>query len=280
MSAFDDLERQLLASVGRRHAFQPAHPSREMATRIGAAITTTLRRRSKRLAMVGVAALAVAVAGLVLGITGGGPPNAFAGWSATPTPPVSGQLQAAESACGSYPRLGLGSLTPTVADTRGPFSLLLYSGVPNSTIGSTILCITGLPGRPSGGGSVSGVGAPQAVPVASGVLKPEGDSVSYAAGQAQYHVLVGQVGAGVTAATLVLDDGSSVETTITNGWFAAWWPGGQGVRSATITTTSGTTTEPLNTRSFGANGLPTQPATSSTGSTGPSSTATETTAAS
>jgi hypothetical protein len=59
-------------------------------------------------------------------------------------------------------------------------------------------------------------------------------------------VLDGQVGADVTAVTLVLDDGTSIQTTVANGWFAAWWPGSHGVRSAEITTASGITTHQLN----------------------------------
>ena len=47
--------------------------------------------------------------------------------------------------------------------------------------------------------------------------------------------------------TLVLNDGTRIETTVAHGWFAAWWPGGVAVRSAAITTSSGTTKQPLNT---------------------------------
>jgi hypothetical protein len=50
----------------------------------------------------------------------------------------------------------------------------------------------------------------------------------------------------VTAVTLTLHDGSNVEATTGNGWFAAWWPSLQGVRSADLTTTKGSTTQPFN----------------------------------
>ena len=36
---------------------------------------------------------------------------------------------------------------------------------------------------------------------------------------------VGRVGTDVTGVTLVLGDGTSVQATVTNGWYAAWWPG-------------------------------------------------------
>ena len=63
-------------------------------------------------------------------------------------------------------------------------------------------------------------------------------------GQA-YTVTEGSVGSGVTAATLVLSDGSDVVTTTGSGLFLAWWPGSAVVTSATVTTATGTTTQPI-----------------------------------
>jgi hypothetical protein len=63
-------------------------------------------------------------------------------------------------------------------------------------------------------------------------------------GQA-YTIAEGSVGSGVTAATLVLSDGSDVVTTTGNGLFLAWWPGSAVVTSATVTTVTGTTTQPI-----------------------------------
>jgi hypothetical protein len=60
-----------------------------------------------------------------------------------------------------------------------------------------------------------------------------------------YTVAEGSVGSGVTAATLVLSDGSDVVTTTGNGLFLAWWPGSAVVASATVTTATGTTTQPI-----------------------------------
>jgi hypothetical protein len=63
-------------------------------------------------------------------------------------------------------------------------------------------------------------------------------------GQA-YTVAEGSVGSGVTAATLVLSDGSEVVTTTGNGLFLAWWPGTAVITAATLATTTGTTTQPI-----------------------------------
>jgi hypothetical protein len=195
-------------------------------------------RVSKRWAAVGVAAAAAAVAALVLGTGGGGPPNAFAGWTASPTTPAGGQLQAAESACGRAPALA--SLSPTVADTRGPFAMLVYV-----EDGTASVCMTGLPGaRPV----VTEVG-PARTPVAPDAIEPRAGSTTIPrqGPPPPFNILTGQAGTNVTGVKLVLDDGTSVEATVVHGWFAAWWPGSQGAQSAAITTASGATTQRLNT---------------------------------
>jgi hypothetical protein len=58
-----------------------------------------------------------------------------------------------------------------------------------------------------------------------------------------YSFVEGHAGAGVTAATLILSDGSQVQTTIQNGWLVAWWPGPAAVTSARVSTASGTTAQ-------------------------------------
>jgi hypothetical protein len=49
----------------------------------------------------------------------------------------------------------------------------------------------------------------------------------------------------VTAVTLVLSDGTHVEATTSNGWFAAWWPGRQSAPEAQLTTPTGEVTQQL-----------------------------------
>jgi hypothetical protein len=208
--------------------------------RLSRAIAST-ERVSKRWAAAGAAAAAAAVAALVLGTTGGGPPNAFAGWTASPTTPAGGQLQAAESACGRSPALA--SLRPTVADTRGPFSMLVYA-----ESGAASVCMTGLPG---GSPIVTEIG-PAPTSVGPDAIAPRAGSATIRrqGPRPRFNTLTGQAGANVTGVTLVLEDGSSVETTVAHGWFAAWWPGSQGVESAAITTASGTATQQLSTRAL------------------------------
>jgi hypothetical protein len=71
-----------------------------------------------------------------------------------------------------------------------------------------------------------------------------------------YSFVEGRAGSGVTAATLVLDDGTRVQATLQNGWFVAWWPGDHSARSALVTTSAGTTTQTLPAH---APGCPQQP---------------------
>lgn len=191
-------------------------------------------------ALGGAASLAIAV-GIAISVIGlsAGTPSAFAGWSATPTTPASGQVSAAEAACAKqepYPgEPGYAGLTPTVVDARGPFTLLVYvDGTSHEE------CVV----APSGAASQSTMRGAE-VALAPGAIRwRSAGSGAELEGHA-YSEVTGEVGAGVTAATLVLEDGTRVQTTIANSWFAAWWPGTGGATAAEVTTASGTTTEPL-----------------------------------
>jgi hypothetical protein len=212
--------------------------------------TISLRWTPRRWATAAVVALGAVAAALVLGTTGGGPPNAFADWSATPTAATTSQLQAAEAAC-QQESPDLGSLTPTISDFRGPNSLLVYAQSATTTV-----CDTGNAPFPT----LVAVWAADSSPVVADAIDPEtqGLSTVYATGQL-FFKLAGRVGSDVTAVTLVLGDGSTVTATVANGWFAAWWPanwnGGQPgeggpighavAHSAQVTTTTGTTTQAL-----------------------------------
>jgi hypothetical protein len=213
-------------------------------------------RGRERWATVGVATAAAAAALLVFGITGSGPASAFAGWTANPTPAAANELHAAEAACGSDPTLA--SLSPTLSDTRGPYSMLVFAGASSTTI-----CIARLGDAAGGVGASSQAVAPTVIgqygavatssiapgkisPHAGIYLKPKNALFSGSSAGQGLRVLTGQVGPDVTAVTLVLNDGSSVEATTENGWFAAWWPSLQGVQSANVTTATGTATQPLN----------------------------------
>jgi hypothetical protein len=254
MNAFDQLERQLLTGVERRR------PARPLMTRAEMAVASALRSPRRRLLSIAVAAAAGVVTVLVVGTGGAGPANAFAGWTASPTAPPSGQLQAAEAACAKQ-NAAVASLAPTVADGRGPNSLLVFAHGDTATV-----CITGQPEL----GTVAVSQSIAAAPTASTAVQPESLGLEFAADGQGFRQMAGQVGPGVTAVAVVLEDGTTVRATVANGWFAAWWPGSLAVtgigstadrgptsplarslstsipRSFEVTTASGTTAQPLN----------------------------------
>lgn len=181
---------------------------------------------------------------------------AFAGWSATPTHASAAQVDGAQASCTSrlhdfstgaakamrFAKIKdlptISEMSPVLTDTRGPFTFVIFSG----TNGSNGTCIsspsfTSLSTRSGGGATAPPAGKVTAYFQAH--TSHGGDAYSFVEGHA---------GAGVTAASLVLSDGSQVQTTIQNGWLVAWWPGSAQVTSARVTTASGTTTQPFDTQ--------------------------------
>jgi hypothetical protein len=53
----------------------------------------------------------------------------------------------------------------------------------------------------------------------------------------------GPIGAGVTGVTITRSDGSSVQATVKNGRYLAWWPGTQRAVTAHVATANGTATQ-------------------------------------
>jgi hypothetical protein len=187
-------------------------------------------------AVAGAAGTAVAVVSLGAGAT-----SAFAGWTPTPTPPSPGQVAAAYQDCkAKSPVAGLplqakspvAGLPLKLTDTRGPFTFAVYADRTSSAI-----CISG-PSFTSVSGSSSS--APASIPAGKVLLSTS--HTTNRDGQA-YSFGDGHTGAGVSAVTLVLDDGTKVEATVANGWFVAWWPGGHEVKTAEITTPAGAKTQ-------------------------------------
>ena len=195
--------------------------------------------RSRRRVALAAAAVVGAVSVLLgVGLAGSGPQDAFAGWTAQPTQPMSGQLQAAETAC-EQSRPELVSSSPAVADMRGPTSMLVYLEGDRTTVCATGESAFGTLVTLSAGGSLSPAPGP-------GAITPHQLQVRVAADGQAFAALDGQAGAGVSAVTFVLDDGTSVQATVANNWFVAWWPENHGVQAAQITTASGTSTRTLN----------------------------------
>jgi hypothetical protein len=248
--------------------------------------TPSHRPVSRRVALGGAGALVAAgatAAAVLVVFAGAGAPNAFAGWTATPTRPTGGQTDGALSDCTSQlsgpanapVAIPSGDWQAVVTDTRGPFTaMIMKSG------SATATCLTGpsftsisvdagqgesvhvmrvggtSAGAPAGGSSsvsVMGLG---------GSRRISEEQLALNGGQT-YTIVQGQVDSDVTGVTLVLSDGSEVQATLADGELVAWWPGDQRVTSARVTTPSGVTTQQLTFTPLPAPGTP-PPAGSST----------------
>ena len=83
--------------------------------------------------------------------------------------------------------------------------------------------------------------SPAPASVAAGQIQLGGGGTRDSAGNA-LTLVDGRTGAGVTAVTIERSDGSSVQATVANGWYLAWWPDTVAATNAEVTTASGTST--------------------------------------
>jgi hypothetical protein len=185
---------------------------------------------------IGAFATAAGTAGAVAVVIslGAGASNAFAGWSPTPTPPAPGQLAAARASCGAS-QSPISGLPLKLTDTRGPYTFSIYADSDSSAAcikGPSFIAVSG-----SVASSAVSVPAGQVLLSTSHRTDGGGDGFSFADGR---------TGAGVSGVTLTLDDGTNVQATVGGGWFVAWWPGVHQIKSAELTTPTGTVTQTFN----------------------------------
>jgi hypothetical protein len=225
-------------------------------------VATPSLHRKRRYVLTGVGGGGVAVAVALVGLLGPWATPAFAGWTAQPTAPASGQLSTAETTCASlaaslasmHGSSASATLPPmSLSDVRGPYSLIVY-GTTNpalcvlgnglsslhedgATIGMSSAVGNSVVHQSSGSESVTtNPSAP--TPPASGAVVVDINNITNDNGQF-FSVIEGSVGSQVSGATLLLSDGSSVVATVSNGLFAAWWPSQATVSSIQATTTTG-----------------------------------------
>lgn len=166
-------------------------------------------------------ALIATIAAVAASVLGGAAP-AFAGWTATPSPAGAARVQSALLACHEAHAPTLAA--PMLADTRGPYAMLLFIAG-----GTNRLCITGpsLTALFLGGPAIQGPTISNSIATtATGSSSHGGHPLSF---------LVARAGAGVTTVVLTLTDGTDVRSTVAHGWLAAWWPGKAFARSAQLT---------------------------------------------
>jgi len=187
------------------------------------------RRPRTLVAATGVAALAVAGAVVVPGLTGG---SAYASWTASPDPLVGADLAQADRLCGE----SAGGDT-LVAERRGVFRFLVSSdGVEVSD------CL--VDGDGTGGGSTTRL-ADLDAPTAREALVG-GYMTTWGPRNGDVTAIHGPTGDDVNGVTVVRSNGYRVEATVESGWWAAWWPG-RADEDATIVVhrTDGTSSAPI-----------------------------------
>lgn len=173
------------------------------------------------LAALGLSAAAAAAGTAIL--LGSSAAPAFAGWTASPTAPLRGQLAAAQQQCGK------GAGTPVLTDTRGPYTASIYANGSNCVEGNGIMINSS-----TGGGGTSGIPA--------GTIELNGAGESDSDGHA-LTMVDGPIGADVTGVTITRSDGSPVQATVKNGWYLAWWPGAERALTAQVASASGNNTQ-------------------------------------
>ena len=201
----DLLEQDLRDALAERAALIP----REASARLRAVdYRPRSRRMPSRRAMgaLGLSGAAAAAGAAILLGSSAGP--AFAGWTVSPTAPLPGQLAAAERQCSA------GGGTPALSDTRGPYTASIYAD------GSTCLSGNGITINSSSSGGGGNASTPAGRIELNGAGKSDSDGHALT-------IVDGTIGAGVTGVTITRSDGSSVQATVKNGWYLAWWPGTQ-----------------------------------------------------
>ena len=78
--------------------------------------------------------------------------------------------------------------------------------------------------------------------VPAGQVQLSGPGMKNSSGQA-LTLVDGRIGAGVTSVTIDRSDGSSVQATVSGGWYLAWWPGTAQATTANVTRPPRTVTE-------------------------------------
>ena len=266
------------------------------------------RPRERRLrppVAVGAGVLASAgTAGAVLSVVLGGAAPAYAGWSAAPTASSAPSAPAAAScqtqlttmpAGPGASSLGSGPWENVLTDVRGPFTVALFQndgayascftsssftqvsmvssgGSSGAASGSTR--ISASPGESVRVGNGGGPGGMSSVSLGGGTASGDLTQVTQShlsTSDGPYTLVDGRVASGVTAVTLVLDDGQDVVTTVADGWFVAWWPDSAGAASAQVTSAGGTTTESLAWTNHPPVGAPTPGTSGNSGNSGSSS---------
>jgi len=183
------------------------------------------------------AAAAAAVVGLLVLPGSLGASRAYASWTPQPRPVVGDVLARSSAACRAAmadterrgeevppelrPDVRAETARTVVAEQRGDFLFLAMA----TDTGATAQCFLRAddPGRVYGTtGSAPTPSAPPLAVLAADQIESEGAGLT-SGPEGSYAFAQGRVGSDVRAVTLRVGD-VTVEATVSDGWFAAWWP--------------------------------------------------------
>lgn len=213
-------------------------------------ITSTPRRSSSWRRPTRLLPVAAAVAGLSVlgGSLRGGDDSAYATWTAQPAAVAVDDQVAYGQNCQAFwdgSPVGAAGLTPILAERRGDWSYTLMVADDGRTADCLLLDPSGAGGDPWSEGS-GGLGPVTSETPASSAVKALAHNSTGLVGGA-YVAVNGQVGKDVTSIVLNTPTAGDVETTVSNGYWAAWWPvsrselDDQGGLTLTATMTDGST---------------------------------------
>lgn len=207
-------------------------------------------RRHRALRVAAAAAAVAAVGTGAFALSTAGAPPAYASWTATPAPVSAADNTVFEQACrdqakGMIEWFGDGTLTVRLAERRGDFVAMLLTGSGTNEFGPTDANVTCVGVLPVGGTDVTdlnsaagGGSAAEGYNPSNAFAKPTGAQF-YEGGMSQFTMggswlggggepasfVNGEVSRDVVALTIHSFDGTSVDASIKDGTYAAWWPG-------------------------------------------------------
>jgi len=168
------------------------------------------------------------------------------GWTAVPNAPSAAAVAAATAACNWVnDRTGppILSGTPVLTDGRGSYTAAIYVDGHVAHI-----CISNGQRRATGIATNTRILSVEAAPGPDQLGNPSGGGGSapgFPGSSGQEQDVQGLAGSDVSAVTFKFADKSTVEATVQNGWYFAWWPGDSWPTSVRVTTSTGTLTSPM-----------------------------------
>lgn len=188
----------------------------------------------RRLVLVGAAAAAAVAASVAVPtLVPTTADKAFASWTAQPTAVTGQQVLPTARACArAWNDSGADPSDVLLAEQRGHASLLIMK-----TPDGTAECLSFEPG--TAGPSMGLTEGPLQPPAGDGIRLETRSSAGGGGGLLHtlrtlgdgpewYSNFIGSAGPGVSAVDLMMGDGRVIHTSMSAGWFAAWWPGDEG----------------------------------------------------